>query len=154
VLHVVRDPRAVAHSWRRRVERPEDGTPMARWSPARTSLHWFAQNLALELLAARGTRVTRVRYEDLLDAPRRTLAGLLIRFPAGSRLGFLTDHRAVLTTAHTASGNPLRFVVGPIDLVRDESWKGAMPRSQRWLVTAITWPLMLRYGYPLRGAAA
>ncbi|SDQ48877.1 sulfotransferase [Thermostaphylospora chromogena] len=152
VLHVVRDPRAVAHSWRRHVSRPEDGRPMTRWSPARTCLHWATQNLALELLAARGARVTRVRYEDLLAAPRRTLAGLLLRFPVAAHLGFLTDRRAQLTTAHTASGNPIRFATGPIDLVPDDEWRTALPRSQRALVTALTWPLMRRYGYRVREA--
>lgn len=147
VLHVVRDPRAVAHSWRRSVIRPEDGTPMTRWGPARTCLHWVAQNLALELLAARGARVTRVRYEDLIAEPRRTLADLLIRFPIGPRLTFLDGHRAVVTTAHTASGNPLRFTTGPLDLVPDDSWRNGLSRFHRWLVTALAWPLMLRYGY-------
>ncbi|GLW07293.1 sulfotransferase family protein [Microtetraspora sp. NBRC 13810] len=150
VVQVVRDPRGVAHSWRKHVVRPETGTPMTRWGPARTSLHWAAQNLALEFLAARGVRVIRVRYEDLLDSPRRTLARLLIRLHLAPRLEFVTGHQARLGVAHTSSGNPMRFMAGTVDLTLDESWRAAMPRGDRWLVTALTWPLLLRYGYRLR----
>ncbi|WP_433515533.1 sulfotransferase [Nonomuraea sp. CA-143628] len=147
VVHVVRDPRAVAHSWRKTVERPEDGRPMTRWGPARTAAHWTAQNLALDLLAARGVPVTRLRYEDLLADPAAALATLADTLGLGTALPFLTGTTAQLTTAHTASGNPMRFTVGPIELRRDDAWHSGLPRHHRHLVTALTWPLRSRYGY-------
>ncbi|GAA3126436.1 sulfotransferase [Planomonospora alba] len=150
VVHVVRDPRAVAHSWRRRVARPENGAPMMSWSPARTSLHWLAQNLGLELLAREGVPVTRVRYEDLLDSPARTLRRLAAVLGVRPGLGFLGDGAAELSTAHTVSGNPMRFTVGRIGLTRDDGWRTGAPPRQGSLVTALTWPLMLRYDYPWR----
>lgn len=147
VVHVVRDPRAVAHSWRKTVERPEDGRPMTRWGPARTAAHWTAQNLALDLLAARGVQVTRVRYEDLLADPGAALATLADTLGLATALPFLTGTTARLTTAHTASGNPMRFTVGPVQLQRDDSWRSGLSRHHRRLVNALTWPLRLRYGY-------
>jgi hypothetical protein len=147
VVHVVRDPRAVAHSWRKTVERPEDGRPMTRWGPARTAAHWTAQNLALDLLATRGVPVTRLRYEDLLADPAAALAALADILGLGTALPFLTGTTAHLTTAHTASGNPMRFTVGPVELRRDDSWHSGLPRHHRRLVTALTWPLRSRYGY-------
>ncbi|MFI6296064.1 hypothetical protein ACIBEJ_31025 [Nonomuraea sp. NPDC050790] len=147
VVHVVRDPRAVAHSWRRGVERPEDGRPMTRWGPVRTSLHWTAQNLALELLARRGVPVTRVRYEDLMGDPRATLGGLAVRLGLEAGLPYLEGSLARLSPAHTASGNPMRFTVGPISLARDDTWQTGLPPRHRHLVTALTAPLMHRYGY-------
>lgn len=147
VVHVVRDPRAVAHSWRKTVARPEDGNPMTRWGPARTAAHWTAQNLALDLLAARGVRVTRLRYEDLLADPAAALAALAGILGLATTLPFLTGTTARLTTAHTASGNPMRFTVGPVELRRDDSWRSGLPRLHQRLVTALTWPLRLRYGY-------
>ncbi|WP_113701998.1 sulfotransferase family protein [Nonomuraea lactucae] len=149
VIHVVRDPRAVAHSWRRTVRRPEDGRPMTRWSPARTALHWTAQNLALDLLARRGAQVTRLRYEDLVTDPRATLTSLAQELGLPAELPFVTGSTARLTMAHTASGNPMRFTVGPLGLALDDSWRSG---SRRGLVTALTWPLRSRYGY--RGAPA
>lgn len=155
VVHMVRDARAVAHSWSRWVPRPEDGTPMARWRPAATAVHWLAQNLAFHLLARRGVPVTRVRYEDLVDAPRQTLAHLArrLRLPAGEP-GFLGDGAVTLGVGHTVSGNPMRFAVGALPLRRDDSWRTGMTRWHRWLVTALTWPLLLRYGYRLTGRVA
>ncbi|MEU8245260.1 sulfotransferase [Nonomuraea sp. NPDC048916] len=148
VVQVVRDPRAVAHSWRKTVERPEDGRPMTRWGSGRTALHWTAQNLALDLLARRGAPVTRIRYEDLLAAPRATLADLAGRLGLRTELPFITGSTACLTMAHTASGNPMRFTVGRVELALDDTWRSG---SRRRLVAALTWPLRSRYGY--RGVA-
>jgi hypothetical protein len=147
VVHVVRDPRAVAHSWQRPVERPEDGRLMTQWPPVRTALHWSAQNLALEFLSTCGIRVTRVRYEDLLDEPGRTLGELARRLRLGAPPGCLTERGARLSVAHTVSGNPVRFATGPLRLARDDRWRADLPRPHHRLVTALTWPLMLRYGY-------
>ncbi|MGV9303741.1 sulfotransferase family protein [Nonomuraea sp. NPDC003727] len=152
VVHVVRDPRAVAHSWRRTVARPEDGRPMTRWGAMRTSLHWSAQNLALDLLSRRGARVTRVRYEDLLADPHSTLTALATELGLETRLGFLDGATASLGPAHTASGNPMRFAVGQVRLFHDDAWRGGLPPVQRAVVSGLTAPLMTRYGY--RGAAA
>ncbi|NUW43480.1 sulfotransferase family protein [Nonomuraea rhodomycinica] len=150
VVHVVRDPRAVAHSWRKAVRRPEDGRPMTRWGPARTALHWSAQNAALDLLARRDRRgaadvqVTRLRYEDLIAAPEATLTDLAHRLGLRAEFPFVTGSTAHITTAHTVSGNPMRFAVGPVGLALDESWRSG---AHRGLVAALTWPLRSRYGY-------
>ncbi|WP_245647193.1 sulfotransferase [Microtetraspora niveoalba] len=147
VVHVVRDPRAVAASWRSDVTRPEDGRPMARWAPGRTAVHWLAQNLAFELLRRRGVPVVRIRYEDLLLRPAETLrelaAELGLPLPPGA-LPFLDGREALLGVAHTVSGNPMRFAVGR---VRFSERRVALPPAHRLLVTALTWPLLLRYGY-------
>ncbi|NUT42755.1 MAG: sulfotransferase [Thermoactinospora sp.] len=151
VVHVVRDPRAVAHSWRRTVERPEDGRPMTRWGALRTSMHWTAQNLALDLFAGSGG-ITRVRYEDLLADPRTTLTRLADELDLDPDFGFLRGSTAMLQPRHTVSGNPMRFAVGPVELSRDDAWHDGLPRRHQTLVAGLTWPLMSKYGY--RGAAA
>ena len=155
VVHLVRDPRAVAHSWRRQVRRPEDGTPMTRWRPLRTSLHWVVQNLAFELLARRGGSVIRIRYEDLVADPRAVMSGLLSRLEVGGdvdggALTFLRPGLAELSVAHTCAGNPMRFTAGSLTLSRDDTWCDHLARRHRWLVTALTWPLMIQYGYRVR----
>ncbi|GAA0940464.1 sulfotransferase [Nonomuraea longicatena] len=147
VIHIVRDPRAVAHSWHRSVERPEDGRPMTRWGPVHTSLQWNAQNLALDLLATRGVPVVRVRYEDLLADPDALLAGLAVELGLDHRFPHVRDGVATLTVAHTASGNPMRFAVGAVELARDDGWRAGLPPRHRHLVAALTRPLMRRYGY-------
>jgi hypothetical protein len=149
VVHVVRDPRAVASSWRRKVRRPEDGRPMTRWTPARTAVHWMTQNLAFEMLRRRGARVVRVRYEELLKEPVETLRGLAAELGlphSGDALAFLDERHARLGVAHTVSGNPMRFSVGSLEF---RERRAALPPRDRWLVTALTWPLLLLYGYRL-----
>jgi hypothetical protein len=162
VIHVVRDSRAVAYSWTRRVSRPDStrASSMATYSPAAAAGHWNAQNSALQLLAGVGVPTLRVRYEDLVSSPAAILARIadFARIEAdGSQFGFLgadADTRwADLRAAHTASGNPMRFTTGRVAIRRDERWRAAMPPGQRRTVTALTAPLLAQYHYPWRAAA-
>lgn len=162
VVHVIRDPRAVAYSWTTRVQRPEDpsGSYMTRYSPFRASREWNLQNASLGLLAHGQTPVLRVRYEDLVSGVKPTLrricefAGLAVD---GSEFDFVGggggEQWAELRQAHTAAGNPMRFKTGKITINKDDRWQTAMPGRQRRAVTALTLPLLSRYGYPLGGTS-
>lgn len=161
VVQVVRDSRAVAFSWGRRVSRPDSlaRSFMTTHSPASAAARWDLQNGALHLLAALGTPTLRVRYEDVTGAPE-TVLGKIAAFAglaAGASLGFVEGapgtHWVDLTPSHTASGNPMRFRTGRIALRQDDEWRSAMPAGQRRLVTALTFPLLARYRY-LRGGGA
>ena len=48
---------------------------------------------------------------------------------------------------HTAGGNPSRFETGSVDIRPDDDWRYQMPGRRRPYVTALTWPLLVRYGY-------
>jgi hypothetical protein len=161
VVHVVRDSRAVAHSWTKQVSRPDAAAEsfMTQYSPAVAAGQWNAQNGTVALLGRLGTPTLRVRYEDLTSAPAATLdeiaafAGLdaspggppVIGQDAGGRW-------AELGAAHTVSGNPMRFTTGRVPIRRDERWRTAMPARQRRTVTTLTLPLLARYGYVGRPA--
>ena len=159
VVHMVRDSRAVAYSWSKVVSRPETTTEthLARYSATSAATRWNVQNGELELLARLGTPTLRIRYEDLVREPADTLrviagfAGL----PSDVALPFMPadrpgDWRADLGVAHTASGNPMRFATGPVPIRLDDKWRTAMLPGNRRTVTALTFPLLQRYGY-LRG---
>jgi hypothetical protein len=161
VIHVVRDSRAVAYSWTKQVSRPDSlsATYMTTYTPARAAAHWNVQNQALQLLARTGTPTLRVRYEDLVTAPALTLAKIaaFAGLPsAGRDLHFLSADRggrwADLRAAHTASGNPMRFLTGRVAIRGDDRWRSAMPVGQRRTVTAMTFPLLAHYGYARRAA--
>jgi hypothetical protein len=155
VVHVVRHPLAVAHSWTTRVERPDvtsgdggGGELMTRYPPARAALLWNGENLAIEALRRLDVPVHRVRYEDLVANPAETLRGVL-RFadlPDTTALP-VEGHEATLVATHTASGNPMRFKVGPLTIAADERWRTDMAESDRRKAAAITWPLARAYGY-------
>lgn len=156
IVHVVRDSRAVAHSWTRRpkADGSTEATYLPRIAPARAALRWCYQNGAFQLLAAMGTPTMRVRYEDLVSTPNDTLAevarfaGLDIR---NAQPGFIhlagNEYWADLGVSHTGSGNPMRFQSGRIRLRMDDEWRAAMAPKHRRTVTAITAPLLRRYGY-------
>jgi hypothetical protein len=152
-IHIVRDPRAVVFSWKRRKPDPDGQEEMPRWSIAHTALNWDVVNGATDLLARTvgSSRLLRVRYEDFMRSPRPTVDAVI------SMLGRSTDptpftdeHTAALSPNHTVSGNPNRFRSGPTALRVDDEWARAQPRSDRLATTVLTAPMLLRYGYPLR----
>jgi hypothetical protein len=157
VVHLVRDSRAVAYSWSRAVKRPE--TPAETWMPtypaARAAIRWAKQNTALHLLARTGTPTRLVRYEDLVRAPAATLRDIaaFAGLPgSGLNLGFLGvgdsgEPWADLAPGHTVSGNPMRFAAGRVPIRPDVRWRSGMTAAQRRTVTALTLPLLARYGY-------
>jgi hypothetical protein len=155
VAHVVRDPRAVAYSWTKSLIRPESrGDRMTRYPPSRSALLWSTHNVALDLLARSGVPVRRVRYEQLLADPHgqlRALAAYAGLAPTAADLDFLGDGQAILRTSHSAAGNPMRFITGPVPLRRDDDWRARLPRRHRRLVGALCAPLLAAYGYPLSG---
>lgn len=154
VIHVVRDSRGVAHSWTKRVPRPETGgtAEMTRYTPARTALLWNAHNAAFGALGRLGVPLRRIRYEQFLADPvtaTRQLAAFA-GLPLGGSddaLDFLTATHADLGPCHSAAGNPMRFLTGQVALRRDDDWRAALPRRHRRLVSALTAPLLGAYGY-------
>lgn len=159
IVHVVRDSRGVAYSWTKEVSRPEGGTgraEMTRYSPARSALQWDADNTALGVLGRFGIPRLRLRYEDFIDDPRAaiqriaTFAGIPV---TEADLKFIGDSCLELGPAHTVAGNPMRFTTGRIELRRDDAWKDKLPRGQQRLISALTAPLLSRYGYPIELSA-
>jgi hypothetical protein len=157
VVHVVRDPRAVAFSWTKTVNRPEATAGvddlMHRYSPAQTAMFWNSHNLALTALSRTRTPTLTVRYEDFASAPRDTLRSIVSWAGLGDDVPLpISAHGvATLTSAHTVSGNPARFDSGQVVIARknDEARAGLTPRQRR-TVTSLTWPLLARYGYSAR----
>ncbi|QSB06957.1 sulfotransferase [Natronoglycomyces albus] len=153
VLHVVRDARGVAYSWTKQVRRPESksGENMTQYSPTKAAILWNAQNAAFSLLGRRGVPVRRVRYERLMERPRKVVASLarFAGFPDTTEedITFIEDGFADLGPSHSAAGNPMRFTVGRIPLLHDESWTEAMPSGSKRIVSTLTRPLLGRYGY-------
>lgn len=160
VIHLVRDSRGVAYSWTKEVARPEirhGAVLMPRFHPVGAASRWMSYNAWFHLLQAVRTRVTLVRYESFLSAPRRQVTDVLTA--AGhpvtdDQLGFLTVDRVHLDGDHSVAGNPMRFRTGTVALRHDEGWRDGLAGRHRRLVTAITAPLLARYGYVGRRADA
>ena len=155
LLHQVRDPRGVAHSWAKHdVARPHGaaGSTMATHSPLATARRWLAFQTEIDVMSPAFEHATTLRYEDFVADPPATTAravhdlGLDL---APGDLDHVGRHEIRLPDSHGVAGNPSRFQVGAVQVRADEAWRSAMPAGHRRLVTAVTAPLLLRHGYPL-----
>lgn len=154
VVHLVRDPRAVSFSLQRSRKRPEihwTEAEMPKESVYLSTIRWLGLNALVELLGRSSSSYVRIRYEDFMTSPEEALRKIFAPYDwISSRPPRLDDLAVDLPAAHTASGNPMRFESGRVKLKIDLEWQEAMTRRDRRMVFAGAWPLMLRYGYPLR----
>lgn len=151
VAHVVRDPRGVAYSWRKRV--PDGAThrgDMPRWSLATVSRRWITVNAAVGALRRFGVPGVRVRYEDLIADPASQLTRIAALHRTGvsaADLDFLAEGGVRPASTHTIAGSRIRHAGGVLPLRLDEEWRTSLPATQRRLVTLATAVSRWRYGY-------
>lgn len=151
VVHLVRDPRAAAYS---HLKEPRPGTDkrthMHRLNTVKSSLLWDAWNVSSEALW-RGSsgRYMRLRYEDFVEKPHRAVKDILGMLREDThQLPFVSERDAELGVSHTVAGNPNRFRSGLVRLQPDYEWASRMRTRDRRVVTLLTFPLLVRYGYP------
>jgi hypothetical protein len=155
-VHLVRDSRAVAYSWRREVRRPEihwRELNMPTYPVLRSALAWDLANVAAEATPHAGLPYVRVRYEDMVADARCQVERIVDALDLGpADLSHVERTRVRLETAHTTAGNPVRFQEGWVDLLPDDEWRTHMGDAERSAVTALTSPLLRRYGYTKSGS--
>ena len=152
VVHLIRDVRGVAYSWTKLVRRPdarERELYMHQYHPVRMAARWLYRCALMDLLGTLQPQIA-VHYEDMV----RDAGGTLLRIASGlglsatpESLRFVSNGTVTLRPNHTVMGNPIRLHVGPLPLRLDEEWRTAMPSLHRRLVTAVGWPMLMRYGY-------
>jgi Sulfotransferase family len=155
VLHLVRDPRAAAFSWRRTKVQPDRRTfgYMERRGAAKSVALWVAWNAALEALWRRNPeRYLRLSYEEVMSRPQAALEQVVdfVGLGGDAAAPFVDPHTARFGANHTVAGNPSRLRSGAVPLRLDNEWRASMPARDRILVAAAAAPLMSRYGYPVR----
>jgi hypothetical protein len=152
-VHLVRDSRGVAHSWQRKKLKPEihwKKEYIRRYTPARSALEWNLRNIMADLLNQFCNRSIRISYEHLVNNPRPTMSRILNELAnLESDLDFFEGRKVRLDKNHTVSGNPSRFQTGMVELKADLEWTRKMNTHHRFIVTVLTWPLLLAYGYSL-----
>jgi hypothetical protein len=122
---------------------------MPRMSPAKAARVWSRQNGSYGCLSG-FAHLSRLRYEDFVNDPTFYLAQTLIRVGLDEeavRLPVIREREISLPVDHTVSGNPARFRTGNIALRPDEEWRVKMRGADKNIVTALTAPLLLKYGY-------
>jgi hypothetical protein len=152
VVHLVRDPRAVAHSWLRRKLQPAEDRKrhMRRHGPVYSSLMWNLWNEAAHRLwGGDPGRYLLLRYEDFVAAHEDTVAQIvdLLDIAQPSETPFVGERTVSLRPTHSVSGNPSRFSTGVVSLTADDEWESRMARRHRVAAAAVAAPLLARYGY-------
>jgi hypothetical protein len=156
IVHLVRDPRAVVYSWNRQKVNVDDAgrrESLPRHGPLFSSLQWMQVNLMTEVVCRRhgSGRSILVRYEDFAAQPRATvrkIVDLVNEFP--ETLPFLDERTAELGTNHTVWGNVSRFEKGTVTVREDKEWLQKLSHRSRAVTTAVTLPMLHRYGYRIR----
>ncbi len=154
VIHLVRDSRAMVQSelkharekWASlsHAETFLDARGVVAWR----TIAWVGNQLLSEMLQNHRTRYLLLRYEDFASDPAATIAriGEFIDEDL-SGIPFVGDRAIRLSRKHAALGNPLRFQQGTMDIRPDTKWQRDIAAMDGFIVTALTWPLLARYGY-------
>jgi hypothetical protein len=151
VLHLVRDSRGAAHSWAKRMARPEITNGDAffqEFSPLKAGVRWMECNLAFEALRRLRVPTVGMRYEALAADPRGELERMFAEMgEAGEHDLSAVGDSVEVSGQHSVRGNPMRFAHGRQKVRTDEAWRTGMAAKTRSIVVLVTWPLLLRYGY-------
>jgi UDP-N-acetylglucosamine transferase subunit ALG13 len=154
VVHLVRDSRGVVFSWQRHVERIDGGkerveNELRRYGTGSAAARYLFYN-GLTHAVQLGLPSLFMRYEDLVRAPSPALESVLRHAGIGgneSALRFIGARSVELGVNHTVDGNPMRLSTGTVQLREDDEWRRRMNPKARRLVSAVTAPLLSRYGY-------
>jgi hypothetical protein len=153
VVHLIRDPRGCAYSLL--VSKPHPDPTVGSLDPmhpAKNSLHWVFANAATEAIWKHSsTRYMSLRYEDFAAEPKQAISRIVdLAGEPVSALPFASDHSVLLRPVHGVLGNSVRFRTGLVELKSDDKWRSELKPSHKLLVTAMTIPVLSRYGYSNR----
>jgi hypothetical protein len=153
VLHLIRDSRAVANSWTRKRLMPSpigDRELMPRSTPVETATRWVAWNIGFHLLGVSRLPYRKLTYESFVAQPRATLETLSsFTGECLSDLQSTREGEVTLSGHHIFSANPMRARTGTIAIELDTGWQSELALNDLAKVTAVTWPLLSAYGYPI-----
>ena len=156
VLHLVRDPRAIAYSWLRNPDAAgrsgRSNLPFRGKGVIESTTQWMFFGFVADSFLRRQVeeRYLLLRYEDFAARPRE-VTERIYQFigQSPSWMPFRDERTAELGNNHIIGGNRSRFRRGTVSVVADHAWTDAMSRSACVGCTCLGWPLMKRFGYPL-----
>lgn len=147
-VHLVRDPRAAAYSWRHWKQY------VYAMSATKSTGYWDVFNLASRAITRRyPERSLFLRYEDFIADPAAAIDALLDLCGASREANPVRGRVIELHVNHTVLGNPDRFNIGPTTIREtDDGWRAGLPAPAKLAAMVISGPLFGRYGYRYRGA--
>lgn len=156
LIHLVRDPRGVAWSYKKPYKQNSAGgvqVEMSGEAIARTSLRWRLANNLSEMATRCVSRedAFRIRYEDFVFDPEGVL------HEVGNMIGL--DFSWIISgilqgggfnVGHSIAGNRVRMS-GEIRLRPDVEWRDHLNSADRAIVGLLAGPMMKRYRYSPTG---
>ena len=155
IVHLVRDPRAVAYSWQKKRQRtdvdPNSTLFQEQYQPFTTSKGWLLWNILLELLGQKQRdKYLFFKYEEFAKSPKIYIQKIIDFVEKGNNIEgppWVSSDEIDLNVNHTIWGNPVRAKTGIVKIVPDEEWREKMSLLDKTKVTTITFPLLLKYRY-------
>lgn len=152
VLHIVRDPRAVAWSIKKPIKRNlkkgvASEMPGKPYLP--TAKRWIVNTLkSLKVKKALSDeKYLRINYNDLIKNNRKALEK--ISETTGIDLEDIIqkiEHDGTLEPHHTVAGSRIRMKK-TMHLKYDDSWKSEMPFIPKLITTILTFPFLKKFGF-------
>ena len=152
-VHIVRDPRGVLFSTRKRSS-PDKPGAFRPLETVKVAAYWIMRQITFDGIRERyGTdRSLLVIYEELMQDPKPALraASQMLGEPEPA-LELRSGTPIRVPEVHGPDGSSVqRFVSTEVVLREDDRWRSDLHPLDRLLMTLLTYPMLRRYGYPVR----
>ena len=151
IIHMIRNCKAVAFSWKRKRERKEyilDKRYMPQFKVHGTALRWGIFNQIIAKMASRGNYLP-VTYEQFTQEPQKTM-DCILRFAGLSPRLLFSGGKICFKANHTVAGNPNRLKHGDTIIKTDDEWKDHLPVTSRLVIDFLSLPFFLGYKRSLK----
>lgn len=138
-VHVVRDPRAVAASWRH--------VPWTNGSLAADASVWRKYQEAARSAPPRSGRLFTVRYEELVRSPAAVLESVCRFLGLRFEEAMLHHERATLLGVDVEREPWKAKVRGEVTAARADAWRAELAAGEVREIEAAVWPELGRAGY-------
>ncbi|SMO55570.1 Sulfotransferase family protein [Balnearium lithotrophicum] len=154
-IHLIRDPRGVAYSWKKKKLKPIAPNKydyMPQYPSLKTTVHWNVTNyIANKLVTKENVRYLRLKYEDLVSNPGKMLINIFkflnLRSDSVVRKIICKENCIILHANHTLAGNPFRFKTGKVNLNLDKEWQEKLSFLEKNLIAFSSLPWLINYRY-------
>ncbi len=149
VIHLVRHPSGYVYSLKKTKLDPAHKKLMAKRTTFKAAARWLWVNFRAESLRSKAASFDRIKYEDLIEEPRKLLFDILqtVASAENINLDFINDKVLNLNPTHSAAGNPCRFKKHEIHLSLDDEWKTNLNLKDRYFTVFVTFSMASRYSY-------
>ncbi|GAA0872766.1 sulfotransferase [Gangjinia marincola] len=136
-VFLVRDVRGVIHSFKKKVQTPR--------SPFSSLIYYLLINTIGELIARMDKNIIKIRYEDFINNPNKTLERIYEHVFNFKETALLSKE---IKTPHFIGGNRL-VSKNQIKISQKISWRQEMKRSHQLLYYMLSLPLLIVNKYKM-----